>query len=160
MGVPKPQSLGTRKRIIDAMTNSTHGQIRISFAQLPNYWERTVEEYSSAAEVLQRLDELQRQCLHGKGKAIGVNVEKSDDDVMTVGLAGDQWLLIHTLEVDEQYFSVGDDTASGETLFVIPEGVEFANKHLLPASRGKETLKRWLDDGIEHTGSEWTERMF
>ncbi|REJ96413.1 MAG: hypothetical protein DWQ34_04030 [Planctomycetota bacterium] len=133
--------------------------IHLSFPEFPEYWKRTSEEYATASDAIRRLEELEREYLQTKGTHVCVNLEKTADDVMTVGLAGTRWLLIHTLGVDEQYYSRGGSEIKGETHFMTPEGVDFSNSHLLPVTIAKEVLTRWISDDIEHDTAMWTTKM-
>ncbi len=123
----------------------------------PEPWKRRREPIASLEQLTARLAELDRELFAINQEYSFVNVERDPEDVMSVGLCGEYWVLIHTRYEDEQYYSLGDPDATGASVILDPEGTEMSHRHWIPRSEGVAVLHAWLTGALRHDPGHWTD---
>jgi len=136
----------------------------IEYVDPRKHQSRIKEAVESRSQLLNRLDELEKQYSEWLDAPIGVNLTNGCGETLDIGLGGEKWSLGYSQFEDgvpiEQLNAVGDETASGSTPFYFEQWTEMPNKWLIPRETAKEAIGKWYESGELETQIDWTEESY
>jgi hypothetical protein len=119
---------------------------------------KTVEDPTDVARQLDRIQERFSFLEY----PIGVTLISETGEFLSIGLAGEAWMLILTRvadgEPEEQLSSLGSD-AGGTIRFYFGQLDEFPVRFLIPKETALEAITLWMNDGSLSSRCRWTDDL-
>jgi|SRR6516225_8074185 hypothetical protein len=128
---------------------------RLQRFEFPKYWEQIIEEFQSPSEVLSRLKLLCTCDEPEEAEGTSFFLIDESENRMQVGCSGEGWVVMFFPRSGAARIAVGNDTAQGNKIFLLPEWTPVPRKHLLTIEVAENVVKEWMLNGSLSSEVSW-----